>query len=367
MLNIVNKFSVAKLLNTLKCLHDEFGSQSLPDTSLMHQFIHKTITALNEFSGTELKEAVENDDEHEKIAEVILPDDHFALHALDKLSFNDAQWLEADDECIFVHSYFTRQAALALGIKPYHSKFLDQYLSDNQQFGTEFGQREEITQRIQNILREYPLDVTLLKELLQNADDARATKMCVVLDKRKHEGERLPSEEWKELQGPSLLVWNNRDFSDNDLQGIQKLGLGSKRGNLESIGEFGIGFNIVYHITDCPSFITRSNILCVFDPHCKYVPGATKLSPGRRYDEIDKGDFWEKMSGLHSGFLRGDPLHKQPDYFSSTEGSLFRFPLRCTDALVKNSNIVKAYEKPITALLMERKLKEWVGKIEDAF
>ena len=194
-----------------------------------------------------------------------------------------------------------------------------------------------------------------------------ATKMCVVLDKRTHKGERLPSEEWKELQGPSLLVWNNRNFSDNDLQGIQKLGLGSKRDDFESIGQFGIGFNIVYHITDCPSFITRSNILCVFDPHCKYVPGATKLSPGRRYDEIDKGDFWEKMSGLRSGFLRGSPLPKQPDYFSCTEGSLFRFPLRYTDVQVKKSSIVKVHEKPITALLMERKLKEWVGKIEDAF
>ena len=74
-----------------------------------------------------------------------------------------------------------------------------------------------------------------------------ATKMCVVLDKRTHKGERLPSEEWKELQGPSLLVWNNMNFSDNDLQGIQKLGLGSKRDDLESIGQFGIGFNIVYH------------------------------------------------------------------------------------------------------------------------
>ena len=35
---------------------------------------------------------------------------------------------------------------------------------------------EELTQRIQNILTQYPFDVTILKELLQNADDAKATQ-----------------------------------------------------------------------------------------------------------------------------------------------------------------------------------------------
>ena len=52
--------------------------------------------------------------------------------------------------------------------------------------------------------RDYPFDITMLKELLQNADDAKATKMYCILDKRTHGGEGLLSENWKKLQGPAL-------------------------------------------------------------------------------------------------------------------------------------------------------------------
>ena len=177
--------------------------------------------------------------------------------------------------------------------------------------GIPFGQREELTQRIKNILNDYPLDVTFLKELLQNADDAKASKMCVILDKRQHKTERVPSEKWAELQGPAILIWNDKEFSDKDLQGIQKLGLGSKRDDDESIGQFGIGFNVVYHVTDCPSFITRGDTLCVFDPHCRYVHGADKLCPGRQYNIDDT--FWDNMSDLRSCFLQDSIQKKLPE------------------------------------------------------
>ena len=137
-------------------------------------------------------------------------------------------------------------------MKPVRSKLLDKYSSIRDFKGMAFGQRENLTRRIQNILRDYPLDVTLLKELLQNADDAEATKMHVILDKRFHGTRSVLSEEWQDLQGPALLVWNDSVFSERDLEGIQELGLGSKRSDAETIGQYGIGFNVVYHITDCP-------------------------------------------------------------------------------------------------------------------
>ena len=98
--------------------------------------------------------------------------------------------------------------------------------------------------------------------------------MYVILDKRTHTEQGILSDEWRALQGPALLVWNDSTFSEKDLEGIQSLGLGSKRSESESIGQYGIGFNVVYHLTDCPSFITGGETLCIFDPHCHYVPGA---------------------------------------------------------------------------------------------
>ena len=46
--------------------------------------------------------------------------------------------------------------------------------------GIAFGQREPLTNRIRRILDGYPCDKEILKELLQNADDAGATEIHFV-------------------------------------------------------------------------------------------------------------------------------------------------------------------------------------------
>ena len=53
------------------------------------------------------------------------------------------------------------------------------------------------------------------------------------------------TEEWKELPGPVLLFWNDSTFSEEDLKGIQSLGLDSKANDAKTIGQYGIGFNVV--------------------------------------------------------------------------------------------------------------------------
>ena len=350
-LKIKENFSVEKLLDTFRYMfeEDEFKA-GLP--SEWHELVDCIILELNSASGkvTELDK-------------VILVDENYILRPVKELLFNDAPWLPPAENCNYVHSKLIREKALSFGIKPTSSKFLENFVSPKSQHfaGSEFGQREELTQRIKNLLQDYPLDVTFLKELLQNADDAKATKMCVILDKRTHGKHHILSPEWGQLQGPALLVWNDSDFSDDDLEGIQKLGLGSKRDHTESIGQFGIGFNVVYHVTDCPSFITRGNILCVFDPHCHFVPGANLLHPGRRYDNLDS-NFWTNMSDLRSAYL----LDNLPSHLSYLNGgSLFRFPLRFTKEQIKSSEILEK-KLPLTASIMEKKLNKWVPQIENA-
>ena len=299
--------------------------------------------------------------------DIILVDESYTLQPVSQLSFNDAPWLTPDEEFCYVHSKLNREVALALGVKPNHSRFLDKFISSSQQnfAGIPFGQKEELTQRIRNILRDYPLDVTFLKELLQNADDAKATKMRVILDKRQHRKERVLSEKWgEELQGPALLVWNDKDFSDDDLEGIQKLGLGSKRDNDETIGQFGIGFNVVYHLTDCPSFITRGNILCVFDPHCWYIPGADAACPGRQYNINDK--FMKDISDLKSSFLQVAPsrLHLPNNL---NKGTLFRFPLRTEKSFQTTELLDKTLIKQHMSIsIIEKIVNDWAHKIQDA-
>ena len=353
---IDSRFSVKKLIGVLDEMHQQYGKETLPDSC--HKIVDAIVHELNYNTPENMKDLNELD--------VVLPDNSYTLYPANELSHNDSPWLPVGKECVLVHSTLNRELALCLGVKQIRSEFLKKYATGNQEFGgILFGQREELTQRIKNILQDYPLDVTLIKELLLNADDAKATKMCVILDKRTHGKQQIPSEEWEELQGPALLVWNDANFTEKDIEGIQKLGLGSKRDDLESIGQFGIGFNVVYHITDCPSFITGGNTLCVFDPHCYYIPGANISNPGRRYDNIED-DFWVAMSDLRNAYLQDKSLPNQPPGLQT--GSLFRFPLRYTKQQILKSEIIenKIMTKPLTAENLEHMLNVWVPMIKEA-
>ena len=44
------------------------------------------------------------------------------------------------------------------------------------------------------------------------------------------------------MQGPALCVQNNSVFSDQDIESIQKLGVGSKSTDPDKTGQFGESF-----------------------------------------------------------------------------------------------------------------------------
>ena len=300
---------------------------------------------------------------------LMLPDEKYILHLSNKLAYNDVDWAPRDPEHTYVHEIVPPHLANKLSVQPARSKILEKFISSSSPFQSiEFGQREELTDRIQNILRDYPFDITILKELLQNADDAKATKMYFILDKRTHGTQGILSKNWGKLQGPALLVWNDSVFSEKDLIGIQQLGLGSKRSDSETIGQYGIGFNVVYHLTDCPSFITGGETMCVLDPQCEYVHEANVLFPGRRFDGLSTG-FWECFPDMSSAYLQTELKNCPPELRG---GSLFRFPLRTTKDHLDNSKIIQRNKegKPITECItsnsMFRMLSSWAPKMKDA-
>ena len=323
-LNIKENFSFEDFVSVLQSLKTEFGALPLPDNcqSLVRVILPELPSRRPEVDyGT-----------------IMLPDSNFVMDEATKLFFNDMPWTSHDDDYNFVHPSVPLATAMALGVQLCRTVSLSRYSVAGSQFKVmKFGQHEKLTRRIQNIIRDYPFDVTILKELLQNADDARATKMHVILDMRTHSDEHLLSEEWRDLQGPALLVWNDSVFSEKDLKGIQHLGLGSKRSNSETIGQYGIGFNAVYHLTDCPSFLSGGDTLCILDPHMRYVPQATDRHPGAMYRHLDE-EFWSIFDGIKSTYLRDDLANRPKELLS---GSLFRFPLRHSLKVAQTSDIVK--------------------------
>ena len=350
--------------------------------SFSFEDILKAMDEMNKFEETPLKNACQNivlqlmpmlqkiareDPDSFQKEKLMLPDENFFLHRSNELSYiNDAPWAPQDKAYICVNDAVPRDLAKKLGVRPARSKFLDKYTSAyGFKGGVAFGQREILTRRIQNIIRDYPLDVTLLKELIQNADDAKASKMYVVVDKRYHKTSSILSEEWSDLQGPAMLVWNDSIFSEKDLEGIQELGLGSKRSEADTIGQYGIGFNVVYHVTDCPSFLSNDETLCIMDPHCRYTPGANELSPGRRFDNLKEG-FWNDFPDMKSAYLRST-IDNLPDEMIG--GSLFRFPIRHYQRMIKKSEIVDDMENSKSSLSadeLQNNLQKWMSKMKEA-
>ncbi|CAG2253131.1 SACS [Mytilus edulis] len=126
----------------------------------------------------------------------------------------------------FTHDSISNEIAMALGINTKRKHKVEECSKDL--YSQDFGQHEELLTRIKRILDGYPFDVCILKELLQNADDAKASEVHIVVDFNNHPTDDLFGEMWKPLQGPALLVFNDSYFTEADITGIQNLGVGSK-------------------------------------------------------------------------------------------------------------------------------------------
>ena len=186
------------------------------------------------------------------------------------------------DSTLYLHTSIPKLEAKYFGVQDVLSVILEQML-DPDFAEEEFEQHEPVEVRISNILAQCRADESIFREFIQNADDACATEIAFVLDHRCNFGTQSlavsgNTQKWKTLQKlPSLLIYNNRKFSEKDIKGISKLGLGSKQEEANKIGHFGLGFNAAYHVTDCPMFLSHDSggeqdNFCVFDPLCSYLP-----------------------------------------------------------------------------------------------
>ncbi|CAB1352730.1 unnamed protein product [Coregonus sp. 'balchen'] len=208
----------------------------------------------------------------------LIPDGSGVLQPSNQLYFNDSPWMEVSEDVTLCHKKISRPIALYFGVITTRHHTLQKHSVENfSPFAEEFGQHEELTVRIKNIIAAYPAKKDILKELIQNADDAEATEIHFVWDKRKHSTERTFGQRWHPLQGPALCVYNNQVFSDADLRGIQQLGQGGKHNIPGKTGKYGLGFNSVYHLTDCPSILTGDKWLCISDPNLKYAEFFKKI------------------------------------------------------------------------------------------
>ncbi|KAM8903453.1 sacsin isoform 3-T5 [Spinachia spinachia] len=191
--------------------------------------------------------------------------------------------------------------------------------------GGRFGQTTPpLVDFLKDILRRYPEGGQILKELIQNAEDAGATEVKFMYDETEYGVESLWSPDTAQYQGTALYVYNDAVFTVEDWNGIQEIARSRKREDPLKVGRFGIGFNSVYHITDAPSIFSGDQI-AMLDPHQTL------------FGVHESGQCWNMKTDMKEITELADQFTPYFGIFGSSEktvkdgsflGTLFRFPLR---------------------------------------
>ena len=298
LLGVQNEADTRCLLNILNQVKCDFGEKTLTPEVL--EFVVDVIKFLCKVPRTELQRA-----------DVLLPDENAVLRPASQMTCDSnlqGEWKWVQNLPVFkeflekgghfLNGDVPQKHGLELGAKPIIDAVLKEIEDDSFLDGTDFGQEEDLVDRLNSILKKYSDDAAVFREFIQNADDAKASELVFVLDNRDDFPDQSllkTSNQWKKLQKvPALCIFNNRPFSEKDLQGICQLGRGGKSFSAETIGRFGIGVNVAYHLTDCPMFVTYNSAgvptdFCVLDPLRYYLPtSSTRRKPGCRWKITDE-------------------------------------------------------------------------------
>uniref|UniRef100_A0A1I8H193 Mab-21 domain-containing protein n=1 Tax=Macrostomum lignano TaxID=282301 RepID=A0A1I8H193_9PLAT len=283
--------TLGSLCQVLEEIHENKSGSALTDSE--RKSCIELLTRLSELS--ELPEP----------SEIFAPDHEGFLVRCSHLCFGSVKWLSKVDKLRFAHKDLAYGVCEKLRIPDQRVQTLRKH-----HVPLPFGQKEELTTRLKGILQGYPLGIEIFKELVQNADDAGATRLHFINDRR-----NLGTE-----KGPALVVVNDTTFNDEDIEGIQKLGVGSKGSQPWKTGQYGIGFNCVYHVTDVPMFLSDNRVLCVMDPHCRHMPHANTESPGGMYKDEGLDEVRDDFRDVFDGFKITNE--------TTTGSTVFRLPLR---------------------------------------
>ncbi|EAL73013.1 hypothetical protein DDB_G0268848 [Dictyostelium discoideum AX4] len=220
-------------------------------------------------------------------------------------------------------------------------------------------QNKSQTIKLSHFLRDnllnYP-ESKIFRELIQNAEDARADTVIIKVDEGSYPNNGLlisndnqEIESSKELLGPSILIYNNATFQEHDWEGICQISQGSKKENLKSVGNFGLGWNSVYHITDNPIVYSGNNVW-FSDPN-------ERMSGGLFFDLDDEDDYKKCFSFLEP-FIQFKESNCNPkEYFN---GTIIRLPLRIFPSEIKKGvltmdaikKILNEFSKDINEILI---------------
>lgn len=112
---------------------------------------------------------------------------------------------------------------------------------------------------------QYLTGLPIIKELLQNADDARATRLEIALVPGSTQ-DGNPTRHNPLFDGPALMVVNDGRFTDDNSVSIRQLGLSNKPGEQGAIGRFGLGLKSVFHLGEAFFYLSNDRAPRMLNP-----------------------------------------------------------------------------------------------------
>lgn len=166
-----------------------------------------------------------------------------------------------------------------------------------------------------NLRDRYSTGFPIIKELIQNADDARAQVFMFA----RHMG--FPMADHPLLQGPGIWFFNNGQFKPSDQRALRSFGINSKAGDAVTIGKFGLGMKSVFHLCEALFYIAWDGENLHHEALNPWKSADSNLHP--EWDGRHDSD-WDHLKGL-AHEVAGD----QPNWF------LLWVPLRRKAHLVR--------------------------------
>lgn len=186
------------------------------------------------------------------------------------------------------------------------------------------GPNDPMYNKINNTLKLYEKDVSIFKELLQNADDAKAKSFKFILDETQYPTDSLFDKRLAELQSTSIMVYNSGIFTERDWESLMNFADSNKQKDITSTGTFGLGFSSNYHITDSPTILS-GNKIAILDILKSYVD-SEETKPGRmlEYTKLESRSKF-KDQFLPFDIFGCDIFNENFKYYN---GTLMRLPFR---------------------------------------
>lgn len=163
-----------------------------------------------------------------------------------------------------------------------------------------------------NLRDRYKSGFPILKEIVQNADDAKANSLCIGW----HQG--LKEAEHPLLRDPAMFFINDAYLSEDDARGIRSIGLGTKADNKNAVGKFGLGMKSLFHLGELYFFIGSD-----WQNSSGEYSKADVLNPWS-----DSRSEWEKFSDNDKLLLQKTVQYITPEFDESGYAFIVWVPLR---------------------------------------